>query len=236
MRKLLFAASSLALALAVIVPSSVSALGIYPSGKTGVDVSWPNCNISKPKTAFGIVGVNGGLNFSENPCLAKQAGWFSNLSLYVNTGYPGAYRGLDYQSSPKNCEASNLNCLAYNYGYNAALYSLDYAKRLNISSNTWWLDVETENSWLDDVEQNKQAIQGQYDALKNAGIATVGVYSTTYQWGVITGGWKNGWPSWGASTWRTAKQAKTFCTGHEFNGGKTYLIQFLGKIDQNYAC
>jgi hypothetical protein len=213
------------------------AQGPYVSGTTGYDVSWPNCNVkSSPGGAFGIVGVTGGLNFSPNQCLAKQASWFKNLTLYVNTGYPGSYRGLDFQNSPKACAATDLNCLAYNYGYNAGLYALNYANSQNVSSGTWWLDVETMNSWTDDPAQNRQSIQGMYDALKDNGITTIGAYSTTYQWNLITGSWKNGWPNWGASTWRTAKQAKTFCTGHEFTGGPTYLIQFLGKLDQNYAC
>lgn len=217
--------------------SSVSAQGIYQSGTNGVDVSYPNCTAKIPATAFGIVGVTGGLGFHPNDCLAKEAANFGNLSLYVNTGYPGQSYGLNYQNSPRACGATDLNCLAYNYGYNAGLYAINYAKSQNAWSTTWWLDVETANSWTSDYAQNIQSLQGETDALKAAGATTVGVYSTTAQWGSITGGWKNGFPNWGATTWNTAKQAKTYCTGHEFTGGPTYLIQYKGRtLDQDYAC
>ena len=212
------------------------ALGIYASGTTGYDVSYPNCASKKPSGAFGIVGVTGGINFSQNSCLSLESGWFKNTSYYLNSGYPGANRGSDYLNSPKICDSSDLNCLAYNYGYNAGLYALNYAKTHNLVSDTWWLDVETMNTWTSDALQNRQSLQGEYDALADKGIHTIGAYSTTYQWDLITGRWKNNWPNWGATTWTTAKQAAKYCTGHEFTGGKTYLIQFTGRLDQDYAC
>jgi len=215
---------------------SAYAIGAYPSGSSGYDVSYPNCNARKPSGAFGIVGVTGGLNFSQNPCLPKENGWFKGATLYLNSGYPGYLKALNYQNSPRTCQTTDLNCLAYNYGYNAGLYAVNYAKSLNVKSATWWLDVETMNTWQSDTVQNRQSIQGEYDALSSNTIDTIGAYSTTAQWDQITGTWKPGWPSWGASTWRTAKQAATFCTGHEFTGGTTYLIQYTGKLDQDYAC
>jgi hypothetical protein len=238
MRKLLAAFAASFITPVVALSGVAHAQGAYTSGTTGYDVSYPNCSAKAPTDgAFGIVGVTGGLGFSQNNCLANQAKWFNNLTLYVNTGYPGSYRGLDYQNSPKTCTSTDLNCLAYNYGYNAGLYALNYANSKNIKSMAWWLDVETMNSWTNDPAQNQQSIQGEHDALSANGITTIGVYSTSAQWNQITGTWKNGWPNWGASTWRTAKQASTYCTGHEFTGGTTYLIQFTGKkFDQNYAC
>ena len=215
-----------------------SALGQYTSGSVGVDVSWPNCSASIPKTGFGIVGVTGGKNFSPNPCLKAEAANFSNLSVYTNTGYPGQSYALPYQAAPKACTATDLNCLAYNYGYNAGLYALEYAQNQGVNSNTWWLDVETMNTWTSDTAQNIASLQGQIDALKAAGIGTIGIYSTTAQWGTITGSWKNLMPSWGATTWQSAKQAATYCKGHEFTGGPSYLMQFTPKrsLDQNVAC
>ena len=221
----------------ITLTSVASAHGIYTAGSTGYDVSWPNCNAAAPtKAAFGIVGVTGGLGFSPNSCLAKQAAWFKNLSLYVNTGYPGQSYGLKYQNAPNACASTDLNCLAYNYGYNAGQYALNYAASQGVTSTTWWLDVETMNSWTGDYAQNKSSLQGETDALKNSGVTTVGVYSTTAQWQSITGSWQNGLPNWGATTWATAKQAAKYCTGHDFTGGGTWLLQFTGKLDQDYAC
>jgi hypothetical protein len=215
-----------------------SAQGQYIAGSTGVDVSWPNCSASIPNTSFGIVGVTGGKNFSQNPCLKAEASHFSNLSVYTNTGYPGASYAQAYVNSPRTCVPADLSCIAYNYGYNAGQYAFQYAQGQGITSATWWLDVETMNTWISDTAQNKSSLQGQLDALKDAGVATVGVYSTTAQWGTITGGWQNGLPSWGATTWQNAKQAATYCHGHEFTGGPSYLMQYTPKrsLDQNVAC
>lgn len=228
---------SLLLASVMLLGSTALAQGVYTSGTVGNDVSWPNCNARPPtNAAFGIVGVTGGLGFSQNSCLAKQSTWFKNLSLYVNTGYPGSYRGLDYQNFPNACASTDLNCLAYNYGYNAGQYALNYAASQGLNNTTWWLDVETDNSWTTDYQQNRNSLQGETDALKAAGVTTIGVYSTTAQWQSITNAWQNGLPNWGATTWTTAKQAAKYCTGHNFTGGGTWLIQFKGKLDQNYAC
>ncbi len=217
--------------------SSIHSSGsVYPSGSTGYDVSWPNCTAKAPAhPTFGIVGVSDGTGYSQNPCLAKEAAWFSNLSLYVNTGW---YDQSSYvnPSSPQVCATGDNNCLAYNYGYNAGLYALSYASSQNIHANTWWLDVETGNTWNTDTTQNRNSLQGEYDALMANGVTTVGVYSTTYQWDTITGTWLNSWPNWGATTVRTASKAATFCSGHQFTGGPTYLIQFSGSLDQDYAC
>jgi hypothetical protein len=227
----------MAFAFLFISSGSASALGQYISGSTGVDVSYPNCNASISRTNFGIVGVTGGLGFSGNSCLATEASHFNNLSLYINTGYPGQTYGLKYQTSPNLCDAADLNCLAYNYGYNAGLYAANYAKGQGVWSTTWWADVETMNTWTGDYLQNRQSLQGERDALVAAGATTVGVYSTTAQWGTITGSWQNLWPSWGATTWRTAKQAATYCKGHEFTGGPSYLMQYKGRsLDEDVAC
>lgn len=226
------------LAFVIFSSGAAAAQGQYVSGSTGVDVSWPNCSASISKTAFGIVGVTGGKNFSQNGCLKAEASHFVNLSLYTNTGYPGQSVGINYQNAPKPCTVDDLNCLAYNYGYNAGQYAFNAAQSNGVYANTWWLDVETMNTWSGDSVQNQSSLQGQLDALKDAGIATIGVYSTTAQWGTITGGWQNGLPSWGATTWTSAKQAAKYCTGHEFTGGPSLLMQFTPKrsLDQDYAC
>jgi hypothetical protein len=232
--------SSLILTLVAIVfaTGTAAAQGQYVSGTVGTDVSWPNCSSRIPPSSFGIVGVNGGKNFTQNPCFKAQASQFGNLSLYANTGYPGQSTGLSYQNSPLVCAATDTGCLAYNYGYNAGQYALSYAQNSGVKASTWWLDTETMNTWTSDQAQNRSSLQGETDALKAAGVTTVGVYSTTAQWGTITGGWKNGLPSWGATTWTTAKQAATYCNGHEFTGGPSYLMQYTPKrgLDQNYAC
>jgi hypothetical protein len=224
----------------MIVSSGTVAFGLgqYASGSTGVDISYPNCKIAVPKVSFGVVGVTGGLVYSHNTCLRTEASFFKNLSLYVNTGLNTASSSQYYQTALDSC-GGEARCAAYAYGYNAAKDAMNYAASQNVTSGSWWLDVETMNTWNSDTVLNQQSVAGSYDALRAAGIQNIGVYSTTAQWQTITGGWKNGWPSWGATTWTTAKQAATYCTGHEFSGGPSYLMQFKSKrskVDQDYAC
>jgi hypothetical protein len=217
---------------------AVGASSVYRTGATGVDVSYPNCGLAIPKVEFGIVGVTGGLVFSKNPCLASQASKFTNLSLYINTGLNATSSSPYFTEALARCEGDR-SCAAYAYGKNAANDAIAYAQSQGVSSDKWWLDVETENTWNNDVMLNRQSLQGAYDALKAHGAATIGAYSTTYQWNEITGGWKNGWPNWGATTWTTAKQAAKYCTGHEFTGGPSLLMQFkskASKLDQDVAC
>ena len=224
------------IASSLLLASPAMAQGVYTSGAVGSDISWPNCSSKPPKSAkFGVVGVTDGLGYSTSPCLSSEAAHFSNLSLYVNTGWNINSSHIN-ATSPHVCTAGDNNCLAYNYGYNAGLYAYNAAGSLGVHSTTWWLDVETSATWSSNTQQNQNSLQGEYDALKVSGATTVGAYSTTTEWNSITGNWLNNWPSWGATTWTTAKQAKTYCSGHEFTGGVTWLIQFTGKLDKDYAC
>src|SRR6476659_5855853 len=151
MKKILLSIATLSLAI-FYLGGFAAAQGQYVSGSTGVDVSWPNCSANIPKVAFGVVGVTNGLGFSTSPCFAAQASKFSNLSLYVNTGYPGATsaNAQTYKNTPKTCLDTDLNCIAYNYGYNAGLYAYNAAANAGVRSSSWWLDVETMNTWSAD--------------------------------------------------------------------------------------
>lgn len=214
----------------------------YASGTTGVDISWPNCSANIPPVTFGIVGVTYGQGYSTSPCIAQEAGHFSNLSLYVNTGWYDHSTHIN-PTSPRKCAKRDSSCLAYNYGYNAGLYAVKAATVAGVATQTtWWLDVETGNTWNTNVIQNQNSLQGERDALViSGGATTVGVYSTTAQWQGITGAWHNNWPSWGATTWSTATEAQTYCTGHQFTGagGPSYLMQYRppnAKVDYDVAC
>lgn len=222
----------------VLSVSAASASTVYASGSTGVDVSYPNCSATIPKVSFGIVGVTGGLVYSTNGCVRAEAGHFGNLSLYANTGLNASSSSAYYTQAQVGCNG-DVYCAAYNYGYNAGMSALNYANAQGVSSSRWWLDVETGNSWNADVMQNQKSLQGEYDAFVQHGATTVGIYSTTAQWQSITGSWQNNWPSWGATTWTTATQAQTYCTGHQFTGGPSLLMQFRSKkskLDQDVAC
>lgn len=208
----------------------------YSTASTVIDVSWPNCDLQRPQGAFaGIVGVNGGLAFRLNPCLAKQAGWFKHLSVYVNTGYPGS-SGRRFANSPRACAADDNQCLAYNYGFNAGRYAVKQALVHGVLADRWWLDVESDNSWAADPMLNRASLNGTLDAVSRlVGREHVGFYSYPGQWEAITGKWKNGFPDWVATGRTSISDAVTACAT-SFTGGKTLMAQYISGVDKNYVC
>lgn len=222
----------------------------------GYDISYPQCGGAYPvDPAFGIVGVNGGRVFSANPCLASQITWGGGAAteLYVNTGNPGPALSSFWpygQTTPRVCDAADpdtADC-AYDYGWNAASHSYETAvaayQQLGLTTSpaatTWWLDVETSNSWRDDTSLNVAALEGEIAHLRSRGITKLGFYSTTVQWGVITGGTKvfAAYPSWGAGA-RNERIAQNHCssTTTSFTGGPLAMVQYpYSGFDANVRC
>ena len=220
----------------------------------GYDISYPQCGRAYPsKPLFGIVGVNGGIVFSANPCLASQVTWAggTKAQLYANTGNPGPDLSSHWpkgQTSPKVCDAASPDtaACAYDYGWNAANDSYADASAawtaLGLSgspaASAWWLDVETSNSWRTTTSFNVAALEGEAAALESHGVTRLGVYSTAYQWGVITGSTTafSAFPSWiaGASS---EKNAQSRCAGPSFTGGGVALVQYPYQgFDADVAC
>lgn len=182
----------------------------------GNDISYPQCGRTLPKNqAFGIVGVNGGLATTTNPCLKDQLIWANKsaggtsqekIQLYVNTANPG---GLNTESWPKSsssenpvgqCDGSDSLACAWQYGWNRATEAVNQrfipaASQANIdatpSKYIWWLDVETLNTWKVptsefNTKSNATVLEGMTAYYTTLG-ARVGLYSTAYQWGQIVG-------------------------------------------------
>lgn len=65
MKKICFTVIAI-MALVISIPSLASAQGQYVDKSIGVDVGFPNGSTTIPKVSFGIVGVTGGLVYSNN--------------------------------------------------------------------------------------------------------------------------------------------------------------------------
>lgn len=201
------------------------------------DVSWPNCGIKLARAPAGIVGVTGGLALRPNPCLAAEAANYKNLSVYVNTGYPGLNVASKLQTTPKDCAANDKVCRAYNYGYNSGRYAVDYSLRSGVVAKKWWLDVETENSWNNDIKVNRAALSGMLDSVISfAGKNNVGFYSYPGQWDLLTGHWRNNYPAWAATGSTKLVDAIDACRAPSFSGGPVLLAQYTPNLDTNYIC
>lgn len=225
-----------------------------PAGSTGFDISWPQCPSSFPAGgAFGIVGVTNGLAFSANPCLSGEYAWASSrpyaAGLYINTGNPEtASSNWSGRAGvgPRTCttanltDPSNVDC-AYNYGWNAAADALSVATaNVGAAARTlpWWLDVEIANSWNGTPAANSSTVQGYIDYQRSQSTGGVGIYSTGYQWGQITGGYTvPSSPDWLAGASSVSEAASLCNPANSFSGGPVQLVQYpSGGFDGNYVC
>jgi len=160
------------------------------------------------------------------------------MSIYMNinappTGDPNALTGPAGQ-----CQGNDTGCMAYNYGYNAAVASVRSASSMGVSAGVWWVDVETANHWDTNQFNNSRTVQGTLDALTQNGVVA-GIYSTGYQFGLIAGSYAPGVPIW-VATGDGQASAVEYCNGaHSFGGGTAWLTQFGTAgvpIDQDYDC
>ncbi len=201
-----------------------------PVSQVGVDISHPQCDSDLlDDRAFAVVGVNGGIATTANPCLDEQLAWAweSNGSvpeqpvaqLYLNTANPGQARNLintwpSAGDTPYGeCDGGNTTACSWRYGWERTRESVtDFfasaAREAEVdslpSSYRWWLDVETMNTWQvgsDDARaRNRAALEGMTAYLDLRG-ADVGLYSTGRQWQQIVGSVPTDSPLAGLPSW-----------------------------------
>ena len=210
----------------------------YAGGLTGYDVAHLGCGGELPYGNFGIVGVNSGRPFHYNPCLGDQ--FRLGQAVYVNTAYDLAYGNR----ISATCAAAAASALArasertaWGIGCSQAEGDvLEAATALPELPAMWWLDVEVMNSWDSYAPLNRRALEGAVWVLSRTG-RPVGAYSTGYQWGVITGGWR---PDSIAANWVAGAQssdAAPLRCGRGFTGAPVWLVQFTrGKLDLDFSC
>ena len=180
--------------------------------------------------------------------------------------YPGgtstpSYGSCAYASGNSGAGAMSTAC-AYIYGYDMVVGGIsdgtngivagdvnDFHTATGATLNVQpvWLDVETGNSWQSGslgLSMNTADLNGMVDALRATNSsASVGVYSTSYQWNQITGtptgtaaGNLAGLGDWvpGAST---QSGAAGNCALTTFTAGTISVTQWTsGGLDYDYSC
>jgi major membrane immunogen (membrane-anchored lipoprotein) len=237
------------------------------SGLTGFDISFPQCSSPVPTApGFGIAGVNGGAVFTTNKCLASELTWANNATskiagFYANTGNGGPTYGVGWptsQQTPDVCSGANTVACSYDYGWNAARQSFANAvaaESTDGSSNAtlaardapWWLDVETGNAW-ETIEYARSAateaydtatLEGEVASFANMGVTSLGIYSTSSMWQVITGASTafSSVPVWVPGLAATLAAAEAACATTSFTGARVAMIQYPSKgYDGDYVC
>jgi hypothetical protein len=198
--------------------------------------------------------------YKANPCLAEQLEWAGEGGdLYINTANPGPRHSQFWPSGtdePRPCDtderpgAETTSC-AYVYGWNAAADSYRRALEAYVSLGwldddddrlpediTWWLDVETANSWMRDRELNVASLHGAVDYLASTGAEDIGFYSTPLLWWRVTAGTDDfaDHPAWHAGG-HSQEEAAERCEHDAFTGGSLRFVQWIEDgIDRNLRC
>ncbi len=254
----------------VLLSTSVIALAspTPASGLSGFDISFPQCSSPLPTApGFGIVGVNGGAVFTTNKCLAAELNWANSASskiagFYANTGNGGPTYGVGWptsQQTPDVCTGANSVPCSYDYGWNAARESFANAVAAETTDGAtnatlaamdapWWLDVETGNAW-ESIEYGRTSateaydtamLEGEVASFTNIGVTSLGIYSTSSQWGVITGGTTTAFstiPVWVPGLAATLPAAEAACSTTSFTGARVAMIQYPSQgYDGDYVC
>lgn len=159
--------------------------------------------------------------------------------------------------------ADSVAC-AYVYGYDMVagiaysggsqilgdITAFSQATNQSLVAQPVWLDVETANSWQSGstgLSMNVADLQGMVQALRDAATAAslptpqIGVYSTSYQWGQITGlanggaGNLAGLPDWIPGA-RGQSGAASNCSLAGFTGTVPMTQWFGHPYDGDYSC
>ena len=264
--------AGVAAAVAVVLPAApAQAAPGDGDRRVGYDVSYPQCGDRLPDdAAFAVVGVNGGLPTVPNPCLPAQLRWAAGstgdlpgqprVQLYLNTANPGEVRDR-VSTWPRTgdtpygvCDGSNSTACSWAYGRARARvavhgFLLPGADAAGLDDDpagyTWWLDVETANSWQSGSpearERNRATLEGMAAHLQGVG-AEVGLYSTAYQWRLIAGTVGPSSPLYRVDSWlagaQDEEQARDWCDRAPLTGGgDVTLVQYVeDDLDHDVAC
>jgi hypothetical protein len=247
---------------------SVAAVGSAPAPPptgAGVDISYPQCvktsHAELPANLpFAIIGLNGGVASNSNPCFLSEynsalllAGTTEqpHAAIYVNTGDP-ALAGLWWPSSDQTQSGTAVDnpdgpCVhlagaacAYVYGYSMA--EADYRRAHSVLKRVpseWWLDVETSNTWQADVGANAADLTGMVDYFQSKGLS-IGIYSTSYQWGIIAGSTEPASPLGGLASGLAGASMGGSPIDCELPpltpNGRVAMIQYVTNLDNDYSC
>jgi hypothetical protein len=191
------------------------------------------------------------------------------VQLYVNTANPGEVidqittwptsntdkTGYTTTNPYGTCNGANDLACSWQYGWNRSVEAdqdrfVPAAKAAGInqaaSPYTWWLDVETMNTWqsgsTDALARNTAALEGFAKYYQSKG-ATVGLYSTGVQWSQITGNTVsptsnlNGLANWRPSGASLSNAVANCTVAPLTTGGFISMTQYVIKgIDNNHSC
>ena len=236
-----------------------------PQPVIGADVSFPQCPVFPGQPVltlptavpFAIVGLDDGVAATPNDCVRAQLAWAAaatgggRVDFYVNTADPGPASPRWPVSSAGSPGRPYGDCApgdpgpACAYAYGAALVRAELARGdlPAPQGTTWWLDVESANTWSGTPTANRAVLEGMTEALHAVG-ARVGVYAVRRDWTGIVGTVPatspvHGLPTWLAGATPRAGAAENGTHAPLPGGGRIELTQYLpalGTVDADLVC
>lgn len=193
----------------------------------------------QPKAA---VYVNTG-----NPSGANPSWWPTSNTFYdtadgtdSNSDVAGSTQVTVPVPSYGACSTSNDAGCAYVYGWAKAYEDFNHRGVPSPATLRWWFDVETTNSWeATGYTANIADLRAMADYFTSQG-AKIGIYSTGYQWGQITGGTAqlgNSDPFYGVPDWVAGAGSSTAASYAFTAGSSVALTQYVSRrVDYDHSC
>ena len=240
-RRSVLTAAVLALVAAVLPRAE----GASTTWTQGYDVSWPQCSgtqahhLPAGSPRYVVLGLTHGAGHTANPCLVDQLSWArgrgSAIGGYLVPSYPtAAQRSTATTGAYGVC--TTLRCKLRNDGAAQAADALGVMQQAGLDLPMVWVDVEFRAgpAWSRVDARNRAVLHGVVRGLRDAGMP-LGVYTTSYMWQHITGGWRLRVPNWLPAGNGDVGTAKSRCdmTG---TGGRTWLAQYTREWDENLTC
>jgi hypothetical protein len=217
----------------------------------GYDVSWPQCSgrngtgpaaQSMPSNGvrYLILGLTHGAGHTVNPCLGAQVSWAKAhhvpVGAYLVPSYPTPSQLAAASDGPYGVCGNDTGCRLGNDGARQATDALETMQQQGVPSPMVWVDVEFRRAppWSKSHANNAQVIGGVLTGLRTAKMP-YGIYTTSYMWSHIVGGWQVDAPNWLPAGSDKPSDAKAKCraTG---TGGATWIVQYTRRFDENLTC
>ena len=234
--------------------AAVAALAAGAASTTythGYDVSWPQCSgkdgngsaaRSMPSggTRYVILGLTHGAGHTVNPCLGAQLDWARShhvpVGAYLVPSYPTAADLSAASTGPYGACGPDTSCRLGNDGARQASDALATMQEHGVPAPMVWVDVEFRHvhPWSKNHSNNAQVIEGVLTALKTANMP-YGIYTTSYMWSHIVGGWRVDAPNWLPAGSSRPGDARAMCR-RSGTGGTTWIAQYTKRFDENLTC
>jgi hypothetical protein len=187
-----------------------------------------------------ILGLTHGTGHTVNPCLRSQLRWAgmhgSWVGGYLVASYPTHRERLaSWHGLFGRCHR-HLLCRLRNDGAGQVHDALATLHRVHMRSPMVWLDVEFRHQqpWTRNHTRNRAVLEGMVAALHRRHVP-FGVYTTSYMWHYIAGGYRLNVPQWLPSGRASARRTKPMCR-QTATGGATWLVQYTMRLDQDLTC